>query len=133
MVSSLAEKMDLVRKTQTSVLSSIWMGICDVPGFLKEVVWPTPGPGNLQWLTENDDIPHSMCCNINLGALMVDPVVVSGMFYERTAIESWITAHATDPFTRAPLVLEDISPCSKMKEIIYEYAKLRCYKLASLE
>ena len=52
---------------------------------------------------DSDDVPRAFTCPITC-ALLGDPVLAAdGHSYERTAIERWLSSHATSPRTNATL------------------------------
>ena len=56
--------------------------------------------------------------------IMVDPVICpDGHSFERVAIEAWLQSHSTNPVTRKPLTVAQLSPNRALKESIGLFLK----------
>ena len=52
-------------------------------------------------------------------------VTASGLTYERTAIETWVRDHGTDPVDRSSVRLEDIVPNFGVRQMVEHFARTR--------
>ena len=77
-----------------------------------------------------DDIPVSFFCPI-LGEVFTNPVVApDGWTYERSAITEWLGRHATSPFTRQQMTVDQLRPNLALRNSISEW-NAAVQKLAS--
>ena len=67
-----------------------------------------------------DEIPGFICYITQ--EVMKDPVMTpSGRSFERSAIEDWVRKSGTDPLTRKPLRLDQLTPNRALKEAIEQW------------
>ena len=61
---------------------------------------------------------------------MEDPVKLptSNIIVDRSTIETHLLSDQTDPFNRASLKVEDLLPCTELKEQIENYKKSKINK-----
>lgn len=69
------------------------------------------------------DVPDELACSIT-SRYTNDPVrTPNGNLYDRPWIERWIRACGTDPFTRTPLSIDQLTPDHQIKSQTLEYRK----------
>jgi hypothetical protein len=73
---------------------------------------------------ELGDVPERFADPL-IGSLMRDPVRVGGTVYDRSSITQQILADPRDPYTRAPIRLEDIVPQPELKAEIETWLRER--------
>jgi len=66
-------------------------------------------------------VPSKAVCELT-GALMHDPVCTpDGHTFDRAALEDWTRTHATNPFSGAPLSMEECQPAPELQGYIQGY------------
>eukprot|EP00759_Apiculatamorpha_spiralis_P051232 PhF_6_TR5151/c0_g1_i1/m.7361 len=69
-------------------------------------------------------VPSSFICPITF-VVMTDPVIDrEGHTYERSAIEAWLAANHTSPFTRGPMQTSDLVPNRSLLDAIEEFHRI---------
>ena len=76
------------------------------------------------------DIPGVFCCPISR-ELMVDPVVLHGIIYERSCIEEWVQRNGTDVY-HTPAEMKMIEACADLRAVVVQFAAMNNYQLVAV-
>jgi len=68
-------------------------------------------------------VPEHYCCKITFD-IMKDPVItLSGITYERAAVENYLKRNSCEPITRVPMTLRDLIPNIAIREAIEQFVE----------